>query len=299
MAGLYEPSNPLSMPFECFSYSSQCNPFPIKSHWHYFAELIVVRMGTVLISSDHVDYRVNPGEAFFVYPHTLHSIDAADGNEVTYDVIKLDVSHFTASSSYAPELCLVIEDVARRKLPSWFSVDVVKEMNLSESVAVCIREYRERMYGYDMVILSHLYNALYQMLRQWMKAGYEIHQQIFRSELFGSVTSITSYIEAHLHENLKVEDLAAYCRMSYPSFAKKFRELYGIPCKEYILQVRLARVEHFLLFTNFDLTYISQETGYVDCSHMIRDFKRYHGVTPGKFREEQGTNVIRIGKEQE
>lgn len=34
---LYEPSNPLSMPFECFSYDSVTHSFPIKPHRHYFA----------------------------------------------------------------------------------------------------------------------------------------------------------------------------------------------------------------------------------------------------------------------
>lgn len=33
----YEPSNPLSMPFECFSYNSVDCVFPIRPHRHYFA----------------------------------------------------------------------------------------------------------------------------------------------------------------------------------------------------------------------------------------------------------------------
>ena len=78
--------------------------------------------------------------------------------------------------------------------------------------------------------------------------------------------------------------MAEYCSMSYTSFARKFRELYGISCKEYIVQVRLARVEHYLRFTDFDLAYISQETGYTDCSHMIRDFRKQRGMTPGRYR---------------
>ena len=34
-------------------------------------------------------------------------------------------------------------------------------------------------------------------------------------------------------DSLKVEDLAKLCGLSYPWFAKKFREIYGISCKEY------------------------------------------------------------------
>ena len=48
--------------------------------------------------------------------------------------------------------------------------------------------------------------------------------------------------------------------------------------------MRVARVEHYLRFTDWELSFISQETGFTDCSHMIRDFRRLKGVTPGKFR---------------
>lgn len=37
MNEMYEPSNPLSMPFECFTYGYPENPFPVRAHRHYFA----------------------------------------------------------------------------------------------------------------------------------------------------------------------------------------------------------------------------------------------------------------------
>jgi YesN/AraC family two-component response regulator len=64
--------------------------------------------------------------------------------------------------------------------------------------------------------------------------------------------------------------------------------MYGVSCKEYIECFRIFKVEDFLLFTDFDLTYISQETGYSDCSHMIKQFKKYRGITPKQFRLKGG-----------
>lgn len=48
--------------------------------------------------------------------------------------------------------------------------------------------------------------------------------------------------------------------------------------------MKIFKVEDFLLFTDFDLTYISQETGFSDCSHMIKCFKKYRDCTPKQFR---------------
>ena len=73
-------------------------------------------------------------------------------------------------------------------------------------------------------------------------------------------------------------------QLSYSCFAKKFSEHYSMSCKEYIEQQRIFMVEEMLLFTDFDLTYISNETGFSDCSHMIKSFKKHKGITPKKFR---------------
>ena len=72
--------------------------------------------------------------------------------------------------------------------------------------------------------------------------------------------------------------------MSYPNFARLFKQKYNQSCKEYIEFIRLNKAEDLLLMTNIDLTYISNETGFADCSHLIRTFKKWKGVTPGQWR---------------
>ena len=69
-------------------------------------------------------------------------------------------------------------------------------------------------------------------------------------------------------------ELAEKFHMSYSYFAAIFKEYYGQTCKEMILTVRLQKAEDLLQFTDFDLTYISQETGFCDCSHFIKAFKQ-------------------------
>ena len=284
MAELFEPSNPLSMPFECFTYDSGLQPFPVRAHRHYFAELLLVREGTMLMGTDHAEYPVHSGEAFLVFPNETHAISSPEEAGVLYDVIKMDLGQFSDNPAYAPELSTVMEEAARQHATPWFSAESVHEMGLAEQIGACIREVGQMSFGYDLMIRSRLYMVLMQILREWMREGFKIRQRIFSSELHTSISSVTSYIEQHLRETLKVEELAAFCGMSYPAFSRKFRAMYGISCKDYIEQVRVARVEHFLLFTGCELNYICQETGYADCSHMIREFRRLRGTTPARFR---------------
>lgn len=282
--GSYEPSNPLCMPFECFVYDSRKLPFPVESHWHYFAEMLLAKEGALRVQRGEEEIRLEPGDFLFISPRVSHAIFSADGEEVCYEAIKLDLNQLDETPSYAPDLKSIIGEAEQQSQPMLIAASVAEEIRLTEHFGECIREYRDHAYGYDLAIKSRLYLICTALVRLWMKNGYNIQS---RTGMSDPIYSITSYIDRHIRESLKVEELARYCGLSYPWFAKRFREIYGISCKDYIEQVRISKVEHYLLFTDCDLTYISQETGYADCSHMIKDFKRLKNMTPGHFRAQR------------
>ena len=47
MQNLFEKTASLNEPIECFLFDAANEVFPVKPHWHYFAEVIRVRSGTV------------------------------------------------------------------------------------------------------------------------------------------------------------------------------------------------------------------------------------------------------------
>ena len=198
------------------------------------------------------------GDACLVFPHTLHSIGAPEGMLPLYDVLKLDVNQFTGGPSYGPPVNQLLMDAFRQQLCPVFRKDIAADMELPQLTARCVRLAAEQPWGYDLQIRSELYILLTRILRRWMAQGFTVRPGIYSSPLLGSVDSVTGYIESHLRDSLRVEQVAAHCGMSYNTFSRRFRQLYGISCKEYIEQVRLARVEHYLRFTDWDLNYISQ-----------------------------------------
>ena len=99
-----------------------------------------------------------------------------------------------------------------------------------------------------------------------------------------SIQDVAIYIDQHSRENLKVDDLAKMCNMSYSYFAKVFHRQYGQSCKQYIEFIRLTKAENLLLFTSHDLSDIAEETGFSDSSHLIRCFRRLYHITPKQYR---------------
>lgn len=101
---------------------------------------------------------------------------------------------------------------------------------------------------------------------------------------YRDITNITAYIDAHSSESLEAAKLAEMCGMSYPTFARRFKEYYGRSFKEHINRVRAVKARRLLMNTSLDLSVIAVETGFFDSSHLIRTFKKIMGVTPNRER---------------
>ena len=99
------------------------------------------------------------------------------------------------------------------------------------------------------------------------------------------------YIDMHSAEPLEIQELAEMCHMSYSNFARLFRKKYGRSCKEYIHYIRLNKAQDLLLNSDYDLNYIAMETGFFDCSHFIRTYKKWKGITPKQERMRKGQSL--------
>lgn len=293
MQYLFEFSDILNSPYEAFLFDTTVNVFPIRSHWHYFIEFIYMISGTALIDCDQVTYALEPGDLILFHPKSVHSIYATTSTPLKYAVLKFDINRLNSANSYTPKLQAVFQSAKNDPLaPIYFPAESLTNIDLQESMFDCIKEVDTKDYGYDLRIQSHLYTILIEIIRLWRKNDFDTDKSVsYRSEM-DSIYTITEYIDKHSHESLSVKDLADKCHMSYSYFAKNFHQLYGQSCKEYIEFVKICKVEDFLLCTDFDLNYISQETGFSDCSHLIKTFKKLRNTTPKQFRKERARSYL-------
>lgn len=97
---------------------------------------------------------------------------------------------------------------------------------------------------------------------------------------------IDDYIHAHLAEDIALAQLAALLHLSPYHFARRFKLTTGLSPYQYLLTQRINRAIH-LLQTNPDrsLLAVAVAVGFYDQSHLIRHFKRIHGITPRELRK--------------
>ena len=269
--------------FECFRLDSAVNPeyLPVRLRSHYFSEVLLVRSGACRVVSAGKVHDLAPGELIYIGPLVPHSVDSADGNPIVVDVIKHSATQLRELPSYLPDLRSMAADAARARLPQPVTAEEVRSFHLDSIISECVIECERRDFAWDLHVRALIYLLITGLARLWISKRDTLD---LTPETPDPILGIPAYIEQHISESLRVEDMARRCNLSYPWFAKRFRELFGISCKQYIEHIRTQAVEQYLLYSDLELAELSDSTGYTDCSHMIKDFRRMTGMTPGQYR---------------
>lgn len=98
------------------------------------------------------------------------------------------------------------------------------------------------------------------------------------------VRKVSFFIDAHLDQTIRNDDLAALVRLNPSHFGRAFRNSFGEPPHEYVIRRRVERAQGLMLSTTASLSEIALECGLSDQSHLTRLFRRIAGESPRAWR---------------
>lgn len=99
----------------------------------------------------------------------------------------------------------------------------------------------------------------------------------------GGVTAqLRDYLEAHYREAVGLDELAALLQRHPRHLIEAFRTTYGVPPHTYLLQRRIREAKRLLVAGEKPLE-VALALGFYDQAHFSGTFRRFTGVTPGRF----------------
>jgi AraC family transcriptional regulator len=96
----------------------------------------------------------------------------------------------------------------------------------------------------------------------------------------------TSYIHAHLEQELSLVTLAAVGETSPAHFSRLFKHATGLAPHQYVICCRMERAKHLLAETNISLSEIALLVGCADHSHFSALFRNHVAQTPTAYRDQ-------------
>ncbi|WP_437880052.1 AraC family transcriptional regulator [Pseudomonas sp. LRF_L74] len=99
----------------------------------------------------------------------------------------------------------------------------------------------------------------------------------------GVIRRLRDYLEAHCTEAISLEAMAAQMQRHPRHLIEAFRQAYGVPPHTYLLQRRIREAKRMLL-KGQSLVDVALGLGFYDQAHFSGAFRRFTGVTPGRFQ---------------
>jgi AraC family transcriptional regulator len=154
--------------------------------------------------------------------------------------------------------------------------------------------------------LEHLLKALYTELREGAPTGRLFGEQVgnaiamllakqysvVRTDVYGGggripmsrIKKVFDYVEAHLHQNIHLSDLASTAAMSPYYFARLFKNSTGVSPHQYVVQRRIDRAKEMLHRSQMSILEIGVRVGYADPKHFRTLFRRAVDASPNEYR---------------
>ena len=88
------------------------------------------------------------------------------------------------------------------------------------------------------------------------------------------------YIGSHYQENLRVQDVATYFRITPNYFSYLFKKNMGVSFKNYLTRVRIEQANKLLKQGKYSATEIAQMVGFLDYKYFHQVYRKYMNCAP-------------------
>lgn len=104
-------------------------------------------------------------------------------------------------------------------------------------------------------------------------------------EYLKTLEKAITYIENHLKEPVRVEEVACYAGYSYYHLTRQFNAILGESVGNYIRRRKLADAAKQLLYTERRILDIALDYGFESSEAFSRAFKAIYGLSPVAYRK--------------
>ena len=110
------------------------------------------------------------------------------------------------------------------------------------------------------------------------------------------VDQCKDYIFRHLHEKIRIQDIADELYLNANYLSEIFHQHEGVTITEFILQEKVGLTKNLLTYSPYTYSEIAAYLGFSSQSHLGKTFRRLTGLTLKQYRDLYGVREFRIKK---
>jgi YesN/AraC family two-component response regulator len=210
------------------------------------------------------------GDILLVNPRQIHSV-APDSSQVPYQdmCINFDLTYFSINSEN--RCCRTISYLPNSPLSDY----------IRGQVHQIITAYQEEKSGWEWEVKGHLYLMFSQLITNhaaWLERAEATQEDTFMAD-------ISSYVNEHLHEVLRVDRIAAQFSYSTAYFCRLFKKTFACTFTEYVNRQRIVTAKRMLDNGMYSISEAANAVGINNYSYFSKLFREQVGLLPSDYQK--------------
>ncbi len=227
-------------------------------------EIVLIDNGSANIFVESISYSVGYGDIFI--PKNHYSIKSQD----LCGVVILNFSNFLFSGladNHVP--------FADNELVLSYNNTTIPIINTIKELDTELQEKKDQYKVAAEKLSEYLFILLERKLGNWNNF----------STSFDIIEGIKEYVEKNYEKPLTLSSLSDTFFLSPFHISHMFKDRYGISPIQYLINTRIKVSKELLSKTDYSIVEISSLVGYPNANYYNVIFKRFEGISPGKFRK--------------
>lgn len=249
-------------------------------HAHSQFELNWVTRGCQIMTVEGRTVRQEAGDLLIVRPGEKHSGKTDGASEMAYFCLHFDVD----DPLIRQMLCLLKDGHYTADSPVMQKIRPIlqKWVKLTQKREDYRHEHRIRMF----TAALELFTCLGELLSR--------EENVLKVDSFHTLMlaqELSRRIEQEGSEFKHIRDIAG--NMGYsPSYCNRvFKKVFGLSPRQYWSQLKLRKARLLLLNHDLSVETVSRMLGYKELAHFSKQFKRWTGMTPSEYRNQEPAKV--------
>ena len=260
-------------------------------HSHEYLQILYVNKGEITNEIDGNVETITAGELIILPPFIKHRNQYFIGSDVftiSFTASFID-SSFTSpfqlfdKQNFAINYLNPFLDLQKRpKDIKTLRFEIDQTHHVKEIVKELYFSYLKLNSGQKLKIHSQLLNLL-TMINISFDSPQSKSQAVNHQQAQGQVQSVIDYISQNSSRDLHIDELIEKTSISPAYFRRIFKEITGKSIVKYLTELRIYNAIQLIKSQKYNLTEISDRTGFTDKQNFYRSFKKIMGCSPSDF----------------
>lgn len=258
--------------------------FVFEGESHDFWEFLCVDKGEVTVTAGKQIHNLKKGMIIFHKPGQFHSV--ATNGVIAPNLVVVSFVCLSPAMSFFEDKILLLGELERSLL-----ADIIAEARnafltpLDNPYTHKIERNPRQWQGAEQIIqlsLEHFLISLYRKNTHPLSQP-KLTKSVKLKQDDALLEHLVIYMEAHLTQNLTVEQICHDNLIGLSQLQKLFRNKYNCGIIDYFSKMKIERAKELIREETMNFTQIADYLGYTSIHYFSRKFKKLTGMTPSEY----------------